>query len=77
MEGFPQEVIIELTLEEGLGVFCGSKGERRRGWEILEGRVEKRRHSPGIWASVSKGQRHKQHAVFRDLQDLIWYDCVL
>lgn len=42
MEGFPQEVIIELTLEEGLGVFCGSKGERR-GWEILEGRLEKRR----------------------------------
>lgn len=42
MEGFPQEMIIELTLEEGLGVFCGSKGERR-GWEILEGRLEKRR----------------------------------
>lgn len=29
-EVFLEEVIFELTLEEGLGVYCGSKGEEKR-----------------------------------------------
>lgn len=38
-EDFPQKAIIELTLEEGLGISQVGGG----GWEIIWDRVEKRR----------------------------------
>ena len=74
-EGFLEEVTFELTLEEGSGVYCGRAKWRKR-WDIIGHRMEKK-DSPGIWASMSEGQRHKQHAIFGNLQGLIRYDCVL
>lgn len=64
-EGFLEEVIFELTLK-GVGVY----GERQGGGK-QDGRYQsigwKTKDSPGIWARMSEGQRHKQHAVFGDL----------
>lgn len=68
-------MVIELTLEEGLGGFCGSEGEREEDGRHWKGGWRKE-DCPGMWASGHEGQRHNNTRL-QDLKDLIWYDCVL